>query len=115
SGEIAADTAYHLTRVEDVAVQDQLASETADGVLSRDALARKLKRTRLAGEREAAGLVRVTAMLAPGRAVTVAGQGLTLDTLIEWLEALRSRARKAKGRGLTLHTFVRTLKDQASA
>ncbi len=115
SGEISADTAYHLGRAQNATVQEELATAMAGGLLSRDAVARKIKRTRRAREREAAGLARVTAVLDADRTITVAGKGLTLEALVEWLEALLAKARKAKSQGLTLHTFIRTLKDQASA
>lgn len=114
-GGISADAAYHLARVDDPQEQESLAAEAAGRMLSRDALTRKLKRARRAEEADRSGVVRTTALIGGGRAVTFTGKGLTLDSMIEWLEPLLARARKAKAQGLTLHTFIRTLKDQASS
>ena len=47
--------------------------------------------------------------------VTVAGDGLSLDSLIQILESTLSQARKAKGMKITLSTFVAMLRDQARA
>lgn len=115
SGSISADAAYHLARVDDPQEQESLAAEAAGSLLSRDALTRKLKRARRAEEADRTGVIRTTALIGGGRAVTFTGKGLTLDSMIEWLEPLLARARKAKAQGLTLHTFIRTLKDQASS
>lgn len=114
-GTIAADAAYQLSRVADPAEQATLAAEVAGRRLTRDALARKLRRVRHAGNAESRCMSRVTAMLGSGRSITFVGKGLTLDALIEWMEPLLSRAKKAKAQGITLQTFIRTLKDQATA
>ena len=114
NGEISADAAYMLSRVEDPVEQRNLASEVCGGRLSRDALARKLKASRRSDKRKADGFARCTALLGGGCSVTFAGTGLTLDSAIDWLEQLLARARKAKSQGLTLETFARTLRDQAA-
>jgi ParB-like chromosome segregation protein Spo0J len=114
SGQIPADTAYLLARVEAPERQAELAAEVVDGKLSRDALTRKLKRVRRAEAQATDGPNRVTALLGGGRSITVGGKGLTLDSLVEALEQLLSRARKSKSQGLSLATFVRTLRDQAA-
>ena len=113
SGRIAADAAYRLSRIDDPAEQAALAARLADGQLTRDDLARRLKKSGKPGTRPTGSVPRVTAALGAGRSVTLAGTGLTLDTLIEWIEPLLARARKAKAQGLSLQTFVRTLRDQA--
>ncbi len=112
-GEISADAAYMLSRIEDPAEQKRLAMLVIDGQLSRDGLARKLKATRRSDERRASGSTRCTALLGKC-SLTFDGPGLSLDTMIEWTEQLLARARKAKSNGLTLETFVRALRDQAS-
>jgi ParB family chromosome partitioning protein len=110
-GSLPADSAYMLARVEDGRRQAVLAAEVLGEKLSRAALARKLKQV----ERRSSGRppARVTAALGGGRSITLAGGGLTLDSIVEWLDQLLGRARKAKQQGLTLETFVRTLRDQA--
>lgn len=114
SGQIPADTAYLLARVETPEQQASLAAEVVGGKLTRDALTRKMKRVRRAEAQAKDGPNRVTALLGGGRSVTVGGKGLTLDSLMEALEQLLSRARKSKSQGLSLATFVRTLRDQAA-
>lgn len=114
SGQIPADTAYLLARVETPGQQAALAAEVVGGKLTRDALTRKMKRVGRAEAQAAQGPSRVTAMLGGGRSVSVAGKLLSWDSLIEALEQLLSRARKSKSQGLTLATFVRTLRDQAA-
>ncbi len=112
-GDICADSAYMLSRLDDPDEQRRLAGELAGGRMSRDALARKLKSSRRSGERRAAGATRCTAVLG-NCSVTFDGPGLSLDTMIEWVEQLLSRARKAKSQGLTLQTFASALRDQAN-
>jgi len=114
SGQIPADAAYLLARVDDPARQSELAAEVVGGKLSRDALTRKMKRVRRAEAQAKDGPNRITALLGGGRSITVGGKGLTLDSLMEALEQLLSRARKSKAQGLSLTTFVRTLRDQAT-
>jgi ParB family chromosome partitioning protein len=110
-GSLPVETAYMLARIDDIKQQALLFAEVSGGTLSRTALARKLKRL----ERRSSGRppARVTAALGSGRSVTLAGSGMTLDSVVEWLDQLLARARKAKQQGLTLETFVRTLRDQA--
>jgi len=115
SGQIPADAAYLLARIDEPQRQSELAAEVVGGKLSRDALTRKMKRVRRAEAQAKDGPNRITALLGGGRSITVGGKGLTLDSLMEALEQLLSRARKSKSQGLTLTTFVRTLRDQAAS
>ena len=115
SGELSASAAYELTRVSSRDQQEELTNAAASGLLSRDSLIRKIKqaqRTRAGGQPQATA--RVTAALGEGRVVTVSGKGLSLESMIDWLEQLLARARKAKSHGLSLETFVRTMRDQAT-
>lgn len=114
SGELSADSAYLLTRIDESERQAALADEVANGKLSRDGLQRKLRRARRAEAGGSVGPNRVTALLGAGRSITVAGKALSLDSLIETLEQLLSRAKRSKSQGLSLATFVRTLRDQAN-
>ena len=113
SGRISPDAAYQLSRVDDADEQARLAEDVTEGLLTRDALSRKLKRVQRAQSTKRSS--RVTATLGSGRTVTFAGNDLSLESVTEWLEQLLSRAKKAKTQGLSLHTFVRTLKDQATS
>ncbi len=116
SGEISLSAAYALKRVDDGAAQSALASEVASGRLTRDALTGSLKAGRKNGEsKEAKSPSRVTAKLAPDRAVTVIGESLDLEAFIETLEELLGKARKARTQGVEVGTFIKMLRDQASA
>ena len=54
------------------------------------------------------------AMVKGTLSVTLAGKGLSLDSVIEWLEQLLARAKRAKAQSLSLETFARAMKDQAA-
>lgn len=114
-GAISPDSAYQLSRVNDPGEQAVLAAEVAGKPLTRDALARKLRRVRQSEQSANRGPKRVTAALGDGRSISFAGNGLTLDALIDWMQPLIGKAKKAKAQGLSLQEFIRTLKDQAQA
>ena len=111
---LPADAAYQLSRVADPREQAVLAAEVTGKRLTRDALARKLRRVRQTEASNDRGPSRVTAMLGEGRAITFAGKSLTLDAIVECMEPLLAKARKARTQGISLQTFIRTLKDQAT-
>jgi ParB family chromosome partitioning protein len=115
SGDINASAGYGLSQVSDAAEQAALASQLADGTLTRDGLTGIVKR--MSNSRKQTGSeapARIKAELSDGRSITVAGAGLTnLDTLIAWLEELLGKARRSRPKGLELGTFVRILKDEA--
>lgn len=113
-GRLAPDAAYQLTQVEDEKQRDVLAAEVLGHRLKRDALARKIKRIKRGTGGCEPTPVRVMAMLGDGRSVTLAGKGLSLDSVIEWLEQFLAKAKKAKSQSLSLETFVRAMKDQAA-
>lgn len=113
-GRLSADSAYLLSRVEDPKRQAVLASEVLGKRLTREKLARKLKRIGRVDAESKSGPSRITALLGDGRSVTLAGKGLSLDLVIEWLEQLIARAKRAKAQSLSLETFARAMKDQAS-
>lgn len=112
-GDIPADAAYLLARIEEPERQSALAEEVVGGTLTRDALNRKIKGRHRWEKSRSTSVCRVTALLGGGRSVTIAGKGLSIESLIESLEQLLTRARKAKSQALSLETFVRTLRDQA--
>ena len=55
---------------------------------------------------------RLIAMLGLGRVVSVIAPALSLEAVIELLEELLAKARKAKGQNLSLATFGKLLEDQ---
>jgi len=116
SGVISAAAGYELSRIDNPQLQSELASEVAAGRLSRDALAGRAKALKRGHVNETKGRARVTAMLDAKRSVTLTGEGLSsLEALIEWLEELLTKARKARPQNLELGTFTKMLKDQSRA
>lgn len=114
-GDLAASTAYQIARAGLDPVE--LAAEVAEKGLNRDAV-RARRRTEGKGPaRPSAGKRgRLVACLGRGRTVTLAGPGLaSMDAVVEWLEELLARARKARPRGVEPATFLALLRDEAKA
>jgi ParB family transcriptional regulator, chromosome partitioning protein len=114
SGAISAAAGYELARIDNPQIQAELAREVAAGRLSRDALVGKIKALKRGAPDSSRARARVTAVLDANRSVTLTGGGLcSLETLIQWLEDLLARARKARPQNLELGTFIKMLKDQS--
>jgi len=110
-GDLKASTAYQIARAGAAGDGDpeHLAAEVVQKHLTRDAFTGK-------GGLPRASQIRVVASLGGGRTVTMSGEGLTsLDRLVEWLEELLSKARKARPRGVELSTFIALLRDEAKS
>ncbi|MCC7390156.1 MAG: ParB/RepB/Spo0J family partition protein [Phycisphaerales bacterium] len=112
SGTIAADAGYQLSRVADAAEQSRLAEELVCNRLTRDGLTRTLKRRRSKGSGRKAPR-RVVLPAGPARTITLTGESLSIDELVECLEGLLAGARKARSQGLSLETFARAARDRA--
>lgn len=116
-GAIPADAAYQLSRVSDEGEQADLAEQVASKQLTRDALAKRVRRA--PETKPQTGLRKVTLAAGEGRSITLAGAGwgrdLGIDELIACLEQLVVQGKKASKQGLSLSTFTSTLKDRASA
>ena len=112
-GSIPASAGYELSKVKDPQAQATLAAQVVTRSMTRDELAREVRHQSRRPKQRPDRTPRVTAELGDGRSVTVVGKALTLDALIEWLEPLITRAKKAKAQGLSLETFVRAMRDQA--
>jgi ParB/RepB/Spo0J family partition protein len=117
SGEISASAAYSLAGVADPMEQARLADHVAGGRLTRDALVGQLRtqRRRSAEPSTSTCPSRVTAVLGAGRSITLSGSGITMDSLIQWLEELTAKARKIRPQGIEITTFIKMLRDQAKA
>jgi len=116
AGEISVSGAYELSRVADPQRQAELAEDLANGRVTRDGLSGAAKAGRgLAAKPRTASTPtrRVTAALSAGRSITVTGAD-SLERLIEVVEELLAKARKARPQGLALGTFIKLLKDQAA-
>lgn len=111
AGKIPVSAAAELARREP-AERAELARQLAEGKLTRDGLAgarRAAKRDTKPGKTQSS---RVTAFLEGGRSITVSGDNLTLETFIEAIESLLTKARRARPQGIGLSTFIKMLKDQ---
>lgn len=116
AGKIAASTAIEIAKVRDPERQQALAAQVAAGQLRRDGVAAAAKsKVRTKSKRSKPVSSRLVAMLGVGRIVTVIGQTLSLETVIEQLEELLTRARRAKSQSLSLSTFEKLLADQAKS
>ncbi|MBX9655576.1 ParB/RepB/Spo0J family partition protein [bacterium] len=115
AGRLPASAGYELTLVVDPAEQFRLAKEVVEGRVSRDALRGQIKRTsRPAGARSKSGSsVRVTLPIEHGSSLSWASHDRSLDCLIDQLQDLLGKARKARTKGWEFDTFVRALRDQA--
>lgn len=118
-GDIPADAAYQLSRVADEGEQADLAEQVASKQLTRDALAQRVRKAPKAKPSPKPGPRRHTLTAGKDRSIILAGSGwdhdFGIDELIECLEQLVVRSKKASKQGLSLSTFTSTLKDQASA
>ena len=112
-GRIPASAGYELAKIEDTAIQAELAQKLMDGKVTRDAVAGARKAAqRQSNGKPPAALKRLTAVLGAGRAVTVAMSGDTLEDFIGALEEALAKARKGRTQGFALDTLLRLLRDQ---
>lgn len=103
AGEIPASTAYQIAIAGNSEMQSKLAEETASSRLSRDRVVEKMRGSRRSPRPRQSNRPpreRVTVPLGAGRAVTVVGPGLNVETLIAWLEDLLTRIRSVNASGI---------------
>ena len=111
AGEIPATAAYDLSRINDAGEQDMLASQVANGELTRDGLSGAIKvRKRSHRKRKSSRSASATARLEDRQSVTVSAPTLDLHSFVGILEQLLSRAQQARTDGLTLDAFLKGLK-----
>ncbi len=113
-GSIASSAGSQLAGIKDAEQQAELARQLAERELTRDGLCGAIKAAQKAGKKEGKpGPSRATAVLGPGRLVTVSSTGLDLEAFIGTLEELIAKARKVRARGIGLSTFLKILRDEA--
>jgi ParB family transcriptional regulator, chromosome partitioning protein len=113
AGEIPATAAYELTKENDSAAQNELASRIADGELTRDGLSAAIKsgkRKRRTKKNSSRRLRCITARLSDRQSVTVNAPTIDLNSLAEILEQLLGHVHQAQTEGLTLDAFLNRLK-----
>lgn len=114
SEKLAPDIGVQLAKCEDPDEQARLGEEAMGGRLTRDQIARKLRRVANAEAATKTKAKRVTAKLPEGTSVSVCAPDLSLDKLIDVLSDALSQAKRARNQKLTLSTFVKTLADQSA-
>lgn len=111
-GRIPASSGVELSRIEDPARQAAFAGEIAAGRMTRDGVSGAAKAARNNSCQTNSGTVsRATVVLGDGRSVSVLGQSLTLESVIQIIETLLSLARVARKKGWTLPTFLKVLRE----
>jgi ParB family chromosome partitioning protein len=116
AGVISAGAGYELARIKDPEVQAELAKQVASGALSRDRLVAMVKARKRGAKKARPSGARVTATLDSNRSITLSGNGMdSVEVLIQWLEELLIKARKARPQNLALATFLHILRDQVGA
>jgi ParB/RepB/Spo0J family partition protein len=117
SGKIPASAGYKLSHVNDEQERAALAQQVADGKLTRDGLnaAVKGKRQPRRPRKRREPTPRMTASLGSGRSVTVSGPELSLGNVVEWLDDLLARARRALAENVELKAFVHSLREPQTA
>ena len=113
AGKIGLTAAYKLSQIKDAGQQAELAARIVGGQLTRDRLVESVRAAQKPTVSCEKTPKRATIALGGGRAVTVAGQGITLETLIAWLDELVAKAKKARSQRLEFKTFLKVLRDQA--
>lgn len=111
AGKIAPSAAAELAKVQDSDRQAELAGKVAAGELTRDQVAKAAKQKKRVSAPKSTS-ERLTAMLGLGRVVSVFAPQLSLESLIELLEELLAKARRAKTQNASLATFSKLLEDQ---
>jgi ParB/RepB/Spo0J family partition protein len=103
--------AYQISIAGNEEAQRRLALELASGAITRDGAAAKLARKHKSrksmrkGSRN--GCERIAVALGDGRSVSIAGPGMTLASVIEWLTGLVERLRTAHGQSLELSDAIK--------
>lgn len=113
AGTISKEAAYYLTRLPEGEDRDRLTAEALAGRLGRDAAARAAKASGPKSS-EAASVGRVTCKLATGRSLTVSGEAITLESLIETLEEVLKEARKARPQGWDVSTLAKVFRARSA-
>lgn len=109
--------AYQLTLAGNAEAQRRMASELSSGAMTRDGAAEQTKSRKkprvLKRKRSGNGRDRIMVPLGGGRTVAVAGPGLTLDSLIEWIADFLEKLKGVHSRGVAMPEALKILASQA--
>lgn len=121
AGRIPISSGYALATVNDPAERERLGAGVLDGSLKRDELVKRIKSLkqdqqppRRPRRAKRPPRERVTVPFGAGRAITVAGSGLSVDSLITWLDQLLTRIRRINAPGVGLKDLAVLLKGLES-
>ena len=112
-GVISQEAAYYLSRLPEGEEQKILVDRAMQGNLSRDEAARAVKAAKKPAD--SSSVSRITCKLKKGRSLTISGEAINLDSLIETLEDVLRESRKARLNGLGVSTLARVFRDRSSA
>lgn len=116
SGQIPISGAYELSRVDDSGRQAELARQMVEGNLTRDGVAGAVRaEAKSETAKSTCGLKRLTIAAGDGTTVSVTGPALTTEGLVASLEAVLTKARRARSRGLDIKELAKQLRREASA
>jgi ParB family transcriptional regulator, chromosome partitioning protein len=112
TGAIPASCGYELSRIDDVAMQAELAAQVLEGKLTRDGLQKLIKNlSEPASPKPRTAVRKSTITLGSNRHVTVSAPGLDMNGLIECLDELLRSAKQSRKKGIELNTFAKMLLD----
>lgn len=114
SGAIAAASAVGLARIDDPAIQHELAVKAAAKQLTRDEIERAAKALKKPKPKAAKTSVRrMTAVLGENRSITIVGESLSMENCAECLRELLALVTKFRA-SMGISTFAQMLAEQAS-
>jgi ParB family chromosome partitioning protein len=115
AGTLGLRDGYYLSRIEDIAERLRIAQELAAGRLKPDGLPAMVRKGRQPGngQQPVVRACRINCPLPSGVNITVSGEGLSLDELIESLGEAQKEAKKARDQGLDAKTFSAVMRDKA--
>lgn len=114
AGTLGMRDGYYLSRVEDVEERLKLARELAAGRVQPEVLARMVRKQKPAasGKPASARAKRISCPLLSGVHLTVSGEFLSLDDLIDTLGEAQREAKKARDQGLDARTFQAVMQQR---
>jgi ParB family transcriptional regulator, chromosome partitioning protein len=112
TGKLSADTGYHLSRLPDGVVCEQLLAQALAGTLFRDAAVRAVKASQVEAT-DVVSVSRASLKLPADYTLTLSGPAVHLDVFISSLEDVLKEARKARTQGYDLSTLTKMFRDRS--
>lgn len=116
AGTLGMKDGYYLSRVEDVAERLRIARELAAGRVQSEALVRMVRKQKPNEKQQAVRVARrISYPLPSGVHLTVSGERLSIDDLIDTLGEAQREAKKARDQGLDAKTFQAVMQQRFGA